>query len=182
MVYVYQLYTYIFHDYDDGRIYSEKELSIEELMHLITRAIKIIGEWNAENASDVCKKCNELLGSTPSRRNIDELIDVHYNFANDYNCGGYFRKRKINDWLGDSYHYKSKRFFTWYEPTDLEFARRYVPCRFGLYVFRDEPLDESELMKKEHSVYMLAMEAGMSTKQALEFASAYIQREVGGVE
>lgn len=136
MVYIYELYNYIFDDYVSARIYSNKDLlENNELMVLIEKAIKVIGESDGEDPKAIVKKINEWLGVKPSRRNIAEYIDVNYIFANSCNCGGYFGNEEIYDWIDGEGDFISKRFFTWQE--DWKDKRRYYsPCRFGLYIHR----------------------------------------------
>lgn len=141
-VYVYELYTYIFDDLDIGEIYSNRELSIEELMHIIERSIKCIGTEDADSASRVCKKATELLGCKPVSENIRKKESFRYWFANEHNCGGpqfSFRqdKEEIYDWLkGINAKYKSRRFFAkskYYMFRGEDDIILYTPCKFALY-------------------------------------------------
>ena len=137
MVYIYEVYNYIFDDYISARIYSDKDLLENgELMVLIEKAIKVVGEHDGEDPRKIAEKVNEWLGVEPSRRNITEYVDVSYTFANSYNCGGYFGNEEIYDWIDrEDKDFVSKRFFTWRE--DWQDKRRYYyPCRFGLYIYR----------------------------------------------
>lgn len=136
MVYIYEIYNWIFDDYIFARIYSDKDLlENDELMVLIEKAIKVVGESNGEDPRAIAKKINKWLGVEPSRRNVEEYVDVNYKFANSCNCGGYFGNEEIYDWIDGEGDFISKRFFTWWE--DWEDKRRYYsPCRFGLYIHR----------------------------------------------
>lgn len=136
MTYVYELYCYYFEELIISKIFSPKELSIKELMNLIEKAIKVVGESESHDPTKICRKINEWLGTKPTRKNITEIIEVRYQFANSCNCGGYFKNEKIYDWLRDSNDYKSRRFFTWWDSIDD--IRYYSPVRFGLDIYKDE--------------------------------------------
>lgn len=142
-VYVYELYTFIFDELDIGEIYSNKELSPEELIHIIERSIKCIGTEDADSASRVCKKATQLLSCEPSYENIRKKESYRYYFANEHNCGGpatsfSYRQNKeeIYDWLKTVYtDYESKRFFAkskYYMFTGEDDILLYTPCKFGL--------------------------------------------------
>jgi len=136
MVYIYEIFNYIFDDFVSARIYSDRDLlENNELMTLIERAIKVIGEGYGEDPSKIAEKINEWLGVEPSRRNIQEYVDIRYKFANSCNCGGYFGNEEIYDWLRGEGDFVSKRFFTWYENW-MNKKRYYSPCRFSLYIYR----------------------------------------------
>lgn len=142
-VYVYELYTYIFEDLDIGEIYSNTELSIEELLHIIERSIKCIGTDNADSASRVCKKATQLLGCEPTSENIRKKQSFRYWFANEHNCGGpqfsyrQDEEEEIYDWLkGVNTKYKSRRFFAkskYYMFRGEDDINLYTPCKFALY-------------------------------------------------
>ena len=137
LIYIYGLYSYIFDDYLEGRIFSKKELSNEELGELIGKAIKVLGEDKSEDPRTICKYINEkILKTNPEYTDIKRFREAQYIFANSYNCGGYHGQKKINDWLktyetkkDDSY--KSKRVFTWWESWP-DRIRYYVPTKFLL--------------------------------------------------
>lgn len=141
-VYVYELYTYIFDDFDSGEIYSNKELSKEELMFIIERAIKCVGRNDAECASKVCEKATQLLGCEPVSENIRKKETFRYWFANSNNCGGpEFSFKKKED--GEIYNwfevirpkYESRRFFTrakYHLFIGEDDVNLYTPCKFGL--------------------------------------------------
>ena len=142
-IYVYELYTFIFSELDIGEIYSNRELTIEELIHIIERSIKCIGTEDADSASRVCKKATELLGCEPASENIRKKETFRYYFANEHNCGGpvfSFRQDKedeqIYDWLKTIYtDYESKRFFAkskYYMFKGEDDIILYTPCKFGL--------------------------------------------------
>lgn len=143
-IYIYELYTYIFDELDIGEIYSDKELSIDELIHIIERSIKCIGTEDADSASRVCKKATELLGCKPTYENIRKKQSFRYYFANEHNCGGpafSYRQDKeedeIYDWLkGLNTKYKSRRFFAkskYYMFKGEDDILLYTPCKFALY-------------------------------------------------
>lgn len=141
-VYVYELYTYIFDELDIGEIYSDKELSTKELMHLIERSIKCIGTDDADSTSRVCKKATQLLGCEPTSENIRKKQSFRYWFANEHNCGGpafSYRLDKEEDEIYDWFEvikpkHESKRFFAkskYYMFKDGN-INLYTPCKFGL--------------------------------------------------
>ena len=139
-MYIYRVETFFWNETSTGEIYSEKELSPNDLQKLLIKAIKIIGDWNGTQIIDICKKCNELLGTKPTRRNITEIIDVSYYYADSSNCGGYDEdKEKNNDWLKSVIkpHYISPRFYTWYI-NNYTGIREYVPAKIGLNIYKDE--------------------------------------------
>ena len=137
MIYIYELYGWNFEDYVSGRIYSDHDLLEEnELMTLIEKAIKCVGETNSDDPEKIANKVNEFLGVEPSRRNIAEYVDIRYTFANGCNCGGYFGNKEIYNWLeGDDCDFISKRFFTWWENWKTK-VRFYEPCRYSLDISR----------------------------------------------
>lgn len=142
-VYVYELYTFIFDELDIGEIYSNRELSIDELIHIIERSIKCIGTEDAESASRVCKKATQLLGCEPVSENIRKKESFRYWFANENNCGGpefSYEKQEngqIYNWLeGLNAKYESRRFFAksrYYMFTGEDDILLYTPCKFALY-------------------------------------------------
>jgi len=133
MLFIYKFSSYEFGETFTGRIYSPRNLlRNNELYSLITKAIKVLGEVEAEDIEEVCKLINEWLGMEPATRNITELVDFEYLFINENNCGGYFKNKKLYNWIDDDeVSFKSKRFFTWYESNTTQ-KRMYVPCKFAL--------------------------------------------------
>lgn len=127
----------ITHEWIQGRIYSEKRLEPEELLKLMTKAVKILG-YNHTDIDEVCEKVNEILGTEPSRNGT--LIDVTYWFANSHNIFPEY------GWLEEIVEpqYMTKSFYTWYIPNDTwhstlykakQDVRKYTKGKIGINIY-----------------------------------------------